>query len=317
MAGEPWVDAQECEIRYPHHQQQGTEEKAHRLLASRTIDEFPAHRDFASIATQENFIYRLYRSCIKNRNQESEALYRYKVLRPLLELVAESASSDTELLMTPGETTLILAHQVQDNNRCDFNVDGTLRVSTLSNAELLTLEVTGAYGMKDRSRSGYDFVKGAFSCLAMLRKVAHAYYAAGFDHFSKIRMYFLHAKERKVKLWAVYTPEPGVNLMQLVKEAEVPDSFDDMHMISDLLNFWWELVIRTKSAITALEALKEEHAQTLCHAYIRNEPLPDLRLQVNGTVIDLARKDATGTPKSPKSHDDVEMSNGYVDEVYL
>ncbi|KAF7720374.1 hypothetical protein EC973_009630 [Apophysomyces ossiformis] len=137
----------------------------------------------------------------------------------------------------------------------------------------------------------------------MLRKLAHTYYAAGFDIFSKLRMYFLHVKERKVKLWAIYTPEPEVNLLQLVKEAEFPGSFDGVDKVADLLDFWWELAVRVENEVRTIEKLKVEHATTLRRAHVYNEPLPDLRIQVNEAVIDLVKKDTTGmqqcAPKSP------------------
>ncbi|KAF7724537.1 hypothetical protein EC973_000914 [Apophysomyces ossiformis] len=306
-------------------------EKADRFLASHTVDEFDsASQEFMSNDPKNNFIHNasqimyavfqvsdayvtempsvfssanIFRKC---RIQESEFLYKYKVLWPLLELVASTASSEREVLMTPGETPLLAMNsdnKGKEDNRCVFNVDGTLRVDTLDKAEMLTLEVTGAYGFKDRSRCGYDHVKGAFSCLAMLRKLAHAYYAAGFEIFSKLRMYFLHVKERKVKLWAVYTPEPEVNLLQLVKEAEFPGSFDGMDKVVDLLDFWWELVVRVENVVRTIEKLKKEHTTTLRRAHVYNEPLPDLRIQVNEAVVDLVKKDTMGmqhcAPKSP------------------
>ncbi|KAG0176978.1 hypothetical protein DFQ29_005380 [Apophysomyces sp. BC1021] len=262
------------------------QEKSDRLLASRSVDEFDSVlREFMSDDPKESFIHdasqiisaNIFKKC---RIRESEALYKYKSVWPLLELVAASASSESEVLMTPGETPLLAMNsdnKAKEDNRCVFNVDSTLRVDTLDNAEILTLEATGAYGFKDRSRCGYDYVKGAFSCLAMLRKPAHAYNSAGFELFSKLRMYFLHSKEGKIKLWAVYTPEPEINLMHLVKEAEIPGSFDELRVVS---------------AVRAVESLKMERGRTLHRAHIFGEPLPDLRVQVNQTVVDLAKKDA-------------------------
>ncbi|KAF7727322.1 hypothetical protein EC973_007631 [Apophysomyces ossiformis] len=295
--------------------------KADRLLSSGTVEEFDAAVTvFNSDDPKEKFIRK---ACQIIRINGSESLYKYKLLWPLLDLIAESASLDVEVVLTPGETPLLAMqseNKAKEDSRCAFSVDDTLRVETLDNAKILTMEATGAYGFKDRSRCGYDYVKGAFSCLAMLRKLAHVYNAAGFDLFSKIRTYFLHTKgntlqvawslisitstvERKIKLWAVYTPEPEVNLMHLVKEAEIPGSFNEMEKVADLLDFLWETKLRVENAVSGVKRLKKEHARTLRRAHIFGDPLPDLRAQVNQTVVELVKKDTNGmqhcAPKSP------------------
>ncbi|KAG0164026.1 hypothetical protein DFQ30_010624 [Apophysomyces sp. BC1015] len=42
-------------------------------------------------------------------------------------------------------------------------------------------------------------------------------------------------------LWALYTPEKHVNLLQLVKSVEVLTSFHELEKSLDVLEFFWEI----------------------------------------------------------------------------
>lgn len=82
----------------------------------------------------------------------------------------------------------------KEDNIYGFNVDRSLRVQNIDSVEILILETTGAYGYRNRTRAGYDHVKGVFNSLAMLRRLVKSYHRARISASSKIRLYFLHEK---------------------------------------------------------------------------------------------------------------------------
>lgn len=67
----------------------------------------------------------------------------------------------------PG-TVFRLGEILLDASDKDFKADGIVK---LGDMEVLLLETSGPYGIKDDNRFGKDHVKGAFGALAFLRKI--------------------------------------------------------------------------------------------------------------------------------------------------
>lgn len=76
----------------------------------------------------------------------------------------------------------------------DFKADGVVKCGDI---ELLLLETSGHYGVRDDNRFGQDHVKGAFGCLTFLRRILKTYYYATEDSMRMLKVLFVHARGKK------------------------------------------------------------------------------------------------------------------------
>ncbi|RUP46779.1 hypothetical protein BC936DRAFT_146531 [Jimgerdemannia flammicorona] len=73
-----------------------------------------------------------------------------------------------------------------------MKVDGIV-CTEFANIELLSMEVTGHHGLHDKSRAGWDHVKGSCALLAMLSRIAYIFPQGSIELFQEVRVAFVHA----------------------------------------------------------------------------------------------------------------------------
>lgn len=73
----------------------------------------------------------------------------------------------------------------------DFKAD---TIAEAEGTEMLLLETSGPYDIKDNSRFGRDHVKGAFEILTFLRKILKTWYLATEDIMRQLKVVFVHAR---------------------------------------------------------------------------------------------------------------------------
>ncbi|KAI7904174.1 uncharacterized protein BX663DRAFT_559893 [Cokeromyces recurvatus] len=83
-----------------------------------------------------------------------------------------------------------------------YNADGILLDKDFD-LELVILETTGPFGLKDITRETTDHIKAAYGLLAMSHKIAYCYEYADANIFNKLKVYFIHAADERIRFRAV------------------------------------------------------------------------------------------------------------------
>lgn len=77
---------------------------------------------------------------------------------------------------------------------CSCNADGCYTVVIGERTvELSLLEVAGAFGYSDVSRSTKDHIKESFGTMALLQEIGHIFELGSLETFHKIRVCFVQA----------------------------------------------------------------------------------------------------------------------------
>ncbi|RUP51524.1 hypothetical protein BC936DRAFT_147649 [Jimgerdemannia flammicorona] len=139
--------------------------------------------------------------------------------------------------------------------------------------ELLSMEVTGHHGLHDKSRAGWDHVKGLCALLNMLSRIAYIFPHGSSELFQEVKVAFVHAHalvlwltsirtcREALHLWLFGMPSPGIFFMQRISKAIVPSKFDETWLLCDLINFLWTLRVEVLKTTKILEKLKTSHAK--------------------------------------------------------
>ncbi|RUS31357.1 hypothetical protein BC938DRAFT_477991 [Jimgerdemannia flammicorona] len=87
-----------------------------------------------------------------------------------------------------------------------MKVDGVV-YTEFDHIELLSMEVTGHHGLHDKSRAGWDHVKGLCALLNMLSRIAYIFPHGSSELFQEVKVAFVHAHEKAalVALWYAVT----------------------------------------------------------------------------------------------------------------
>lgn len=72
--------------------------------------------------------------------------------------------------------------------------DGVIRQLGIEDFELLLFEASRGYDQASDTKSSFDFHKGLYGTVAMLKTVANAFNHAKFEVFSTLKLHFLHAQ---------------------------------------------------------------------------------------------------------------------------
>ena len=141
----------------------------------------------------------------------SETMLNQLVTWPSLKFALYAITGNTRgLAFFPGEEQLLsMTKQLKNNNtqydeRSCYKGDAVLRCldnKTGGNMELLLLETSNSYDDTTEKKVNFDFHKGMFGIVAMLKTIADRYNYAPFDSFKKLKLYFMHAHSR---FWTIY-----------------------------------------------------------------------------------------------------------------
>ncbi|KAL0075689.1 hypothetical protein J3Q64DRAFT_1769198 [Phycomyces blakesleeanus] len=200
--------------------------------------------------------------------RQSEANYSGYFIWELFKIVTEYSHNKT-LCFEVGEYKVqaikneIIRRGDKELESCSYNVDGchTALVGGKT-IELSILEVTGHCGLFDIARATQDHVKGGFGVLALLQEIAHVFEFGSLDTFHKIRIYFVHVLEEKIRLWSIEQVSRGVCVMELIEMADMPTNFEDNEMcIRDVTNLFCMYKNGLEKSLTQIEQLEREHKQ--------------------------------------------------------
>lgn len=120
---------------------------------------------------------------------DNEAMFNHKLILPLLEM----ACSHSCLKFVPREVLLSSTDE-------PYNADAVVKFEDI---EVCLLETSGHYGLSDKGRFGYGHAKGAFSAISMIRHAYKKYPYATITVAQALRVFFMHAKEKKLNLWSL------------------------------------------------------------------------------------------------------------------
>ncbi|CAO3675813.1 unnamed protein product [Rhizopus stolonifer] len=211
--------------------------------------------DLMKVFLSEGFVFCQMKISVNAQKQQwirqSEANYSGYLIWELFKIVTNYSNNKT-LCFEVGE------YKVQAiKNEIIRRDDKELKLCKLS-----ILEVTGHFGLSDIARSTQDHVKGGFGILAVLQEIAHVFEFGSLDTFHKIRIYFVHALEEKLRLWSLEQVSRGVCVMELIETADIPTNFEDNEIcIRDVTNLFCTYKNGLEESLTHIEQLQREHKQ--------------------------------------------------------
>ncbi|KAI8382445.1 hypothetical protein BD560DRAFT_487289 [Blakeslea trispora] len=176
------------------------------------------------------FMSVLFRRDLKKRISISEANYNHTLLWPLIELTVDSLKND-DISFVCGEHVLLCSEE-------EYKADG---VVMYHNLEILLLESSGKYLLKDTPRFAYDHVKAKFSSVMSLK------------------IPFVHARGEQLYLWSLEICSEKLYAFQKIYESKVPVNWDDEEDILSLCVLVWLLERMLSNLINSIDRIKKEH----------------------------------------------------------
>ncbi|KAF7727191.1 hypothetical protein EC973_007889 [Apophysomyces ossiformis] len=167
----------------------------------------------------------------------------------------------------PGEERLrsmsiqLKANGTYVDERSCYKADGVLRCTEDNNElEVTLLETSNAYGQADPTKINFDFHKGMYGAVSMLKTVADIYKYASFHIMAKLKLYFWHVHTTHIRLWSISCPSGGVFVMMREDKCPIPISFnDDPKLLLDFTRFIWTF----KASINGVTYLSERLEETM------------------------------------------------------
>jgi hypothetical protein len=149
----------------------------------------------------------------------------------------------------------------QVNSDHTYFADGILLDFDLD-VEVLLLETSNEFGNNDLHKHTRDHVKVGFGLISMLHVIADKYEYGSPNLFMQVKVYFIHAKNKKLRIWSLECPTKKLYVLNCLGYANVPDCFEDMELKSRSLgNLLWTLKLDMDKNKRIIENLKQSHNQ--------------------------------------------------------
>ncbi|PHZ13654.1 uncharacterized protein RHIMIDRAFT_305694 [Rhizopus microsporus ATCC 52813] len=200
------------------------------------------------------YMYNFYKSPSLGDN---EVIFNHKLIWPLFEM----ACSHSCLKFIPGEVLLSSTDE-------PYNADAVVK---FENIEICLLETSGHYGLNDKGRFGYDHVKGAFGAISMIRHAYKKYQYATKTTAQELRVFFMHAKEKKLNLWSLEFVSLNVQILQRIAVADIPETEHHSAQILHMGNFAYKLQTEIASSVDVLKKMRKEHNDYMISAELSDE----------------------------------------------
>ena len=134
----------------------------------------------------------------------SETTFNEAAVWPAIKFALYAMTKNNRRLkFFPGEDRLrsmsvqLEANRLGDDLRACYKADAILRCPKLHNEmEILLLETSNAFNTADQPKISFDFHKGVYGSLSMLKTIADLYQYANFQIMTKLRVYFVHAHSK-------------------------------------------------------------------------------------------------------------------------
>ncbi|KAI8146796.1 hypothetical protein BJV82DRAFT_397951 [Fennellomyces sp. T-0311] len=197
----------------------------------------------------------------KTKLDHSEATFNEAAIWPVLKFALYSMTrNNRELKFYPGEDRLrsmsvqLEVNRLSADNRSCYKADAILRCSEPhQEMEVLLLETSNAYNSADKPKISFDFHKGLFGALSMLKTIADHHQYADFKTMAKLRVYFVHAHTKHIRLWSISCPSQGVFVVYREDKCAIPTSFrDDQKILLDYIRFTWALKVSNAKAASTI-----------------------------------------------------------------
>ncbi|CAO3657461.1 unnamed protein product [Mucor hiemalis] len=95
-------------------------------------------------------------------------------------------------------------------DRFQYKADGIIKMMNIRNLEILLVETSGPFANTDKTKSNFDYHKGTFATLAMLKTIADEFNYADIDVFVNVKVFFIHATETSIHLWSLCYQKEGI-----------------------------------------------------------------------------------------------------------
>ncbi|KAG1047364.1 hypothetical protein G6F43_010184 [Rhizopus delemar] len=151
-----------------------------------------------------------------------------------------------------------LGHFVDDKSQ--YTSDSLFKLFGLKDIELLLVEVSGCFNNK--VKLNFDYHKGMFGALEMIKSIADKYEYASIDQFEKAKVLFLIAAAGQyLYLWSLlYKKNDLLDLW--MKSSLLYSDFDDKQDFDpDLVRFCWGSKSIIEKSVESIVALKQSHWQ--------------------------------------------------------
>lgn len=132
-----------------------------------------------------------------------------------------------------------------------YSADGITYDLTFG-VELILLEPPGPFGRdeikREIKREITYYVKAAYGLFAMLGKVAYKYIYADIDIFQQLKVYFVHAANKKARLWSFCLASKQLNVSKRIDSSIL--SADSKLAENDLRSrtkLFWKLEVSTSA----------------------------------------------------------------------
>ncbi|PHZ14755.1 uncharacterized protein RHIMIDRAFT_311975 [Rhizopus microsporus ATCC 52813] len=149
----------------------------------------------------------------------------------------------------------------QTDGRYKYYADGVLRVNNL---EVLIMEASSAYDKATNIKFSFDYYKGMFGVLSIMKHIASKYKYASFDTFKALKIHFIHAFGSAVRHWSISFPEANISLMTKLDRSEIPlklndDNAKEANPLRHFIQLHLNLTVTLEETINILAQLKIEH----------------------------------------------------------
>ncbi|GAN09074.1 hypothetical protein MAM1_0242c08596 [Mucor ambiguus] len=210
----------------------------------------------------------------------NETCFSYYVVWPLIHAVTKAIDGAT---FNPGEYYLRaisceFARRKISNNQ-HYKADGCISVKVKDiKHELVLLEVSGPFKLENEGRFTKDHVKAGYGLVAMLNQIAYQYEYASFDVLTGVRIYFVHAKSNKLRLWSFEMASPGIYVLNLLDSQTLPDDFASSELaVESLCIELWHLKELLDYTAHQIQLLANSDAQNKREFSRARRTMPDIK----------------------------------------
>lgn len=130
---------------------------------------------------------------------ESETALNVAAIFPAAKIATvDYHATAKDLEFSPGEIFLqSMAKQLKKIDNCrgeanGYKADGLIRINTIRNMEVVLFETSGGVKGGSKRKQTFDFHKGMFGLVSMLKALADTFPYASYERMSAIKIYFVH-----------------------------------------------------------------------------------------------------------------------------
>ncbi|KAG1140485.1 hypothetical protein G6F38_009080 [Rhizopus arrhizus] len=142
----------------------------------------------------------------------------------------------------------------------------------------------------------FDYHKGMFGALAMIKSIADEYGYAPIDQFEKVKVLFLNAAGKTylqyLHLWSLSYKKN--DLLGLWKKSPLllrPKSDDKQYFVPDLIRFCWGSKNIIEKSVESIVALKQDHSQNRAKCRRSSAAPALLSDNVNPIILKLTKEE--------------------------